>query len=292
MGDEKYSLETRVNSGNRRQKHALILAPDIEARHIKNIYQGILTFLNLDYQDIHVVMKPLYSIMHAVPPDREKAVKINNHEVILYPNKVESVANAINNLGQEAKNEDIITVYTTGHGTCIGPAYSSLLFGNEKLNPFTMRRDLQTHIKDNASYIFIADQCLGLDFIWPMVKQSKGIGIAANKSGEPSHEEIFPLSFFPNLRKTKNLKKAFDCTYIQNAKKSSYLDRQEPQMIEVVDGKLRAYPDDFREISFTKAEEDKSFTPLNYDVPMEHFFLSDVKRLEALLNPGIRHNII
>jgi hypothetical protein len=292
MGDEKYSLETRVNSGNRRQKHALILAPDIEARHIKNIYQGILTFLNLDYQDIHVVMKPLYSIMHAVPSSGEKAIMINDHKVILYPNKVESVTNAINNLSQEAKNEDIITVYSTGHGTYIGPAYSSLLFGNEKLNPFTMRRELQTHMKDNASHIFIADQCLGLDFIWPMVKQSNGIGIAANKSGKSSHEENFPLTFFPNLRKTKNLKKAFDCVYIQNTKKSSYLSRQEPQMIEVVDGKLRAYPDDSSTIGSTAAEEDNPLTPLNYDVPMEHFFLSDAKRLEALLNPGVKPRII
>ena len=292
MGDEKYSLETRVNSGSRRQKHALILAPDIEARHLKNIYQGILTFLNLDYQDIHVVMKPLSPIAHLVPADGEKSIRINNQDVIFYPNKVESITHAMDNLGQGLKQDDLLTIYTTGHGTYIGPAYSSLLFGNEKLNPFSMRRELQTHIKDRNSYIFIADQCLGFDFIWPMVKQSNGIGIAANKSGDVSYNENFPLAFFPSLRKTKSLKKAFDCAYVQNASKFSYLARQEPQMIEVVDGKLRAYPDDSRTIGSTVAEGDNSFTLWDYDMPRGHVCLSDARKLEALLNPGSKRNII
>jgi hypothetical protein len=293
MGDEKYSLETRVNSSHQRQKHALILAPKIEARHLQNIYQAILTFINLDYKDIHLIMKPLESVSCLIPAKGERDVIINDKKVTLYPNKVSSVTNAIENISRDLNKGDSITIYTTGHGTEGWYCDSRLSFSDRHLNPLDVIFDLHTHIKDKAEYIFIADQCYGYDFIQPLITHSKSIGISANKSGLSSFGWDFTSVFFPSLRKTKNLKKAFDCAYIQNAKKSSYPGRQEPQMIEVVDGKLRAYPDDFvTVIDHPVVKDDKSFTPWDYDVPREHVSLSNVKRLEALLNPGVKPRII
>jgi len=192
-------------------KHALILALNIEERHWERIEMAIHAFEALGYS----------SIMLAHGGDKRRVSSQVPLEVISncgYLDVYDSVTDHVEQFGRD----DQVTIFLTGHGNRNGEAYIVAKDGSFSSKMFYswVNRYLQTQPR-----LVVSSICHGFGFVREAVSRESHFGITASDNhGTSYHGSVFMPHFLEVLAQQGNVRQAFMHAY------NAHLDAQQTGM--------------------------------------------------------------
>tara|TARA_Y100000310_G_scaffold344551_1_gene457918 strand:- start:2053 stop:2886 length:834 start_codon:yes stop_codon:yes gene_type:complete len=144
------------------RKHVIILAPNMEERHYKNVESALDYFATTGFVSINVIQN------NYAPKPRELFYfgKNKNLRPIVYNGiKTEKFLLALSNTLEVIKHEDLFVLYVTGHGHS-SQDVARLLMAEGTITGVSIAEIVNQTAIHNPKFIF-ADQCFGFDFVKP-----------------------------------------------------------------------------------------------------------------------------
>lgn len=213
----------------RGRKHALIIAPEAEERHMKNIAKAATAFRLTRYASVHQFIPGTVDIAERF------GGTYRHHEPAR--NTIAGIEECIRGIQQSYDpSADALTLYVTGHGGIRG-GYGALRFDDGVLEARKLAGLVKGTLND-PSLLIIADQCFGADFAEPFITAPHTIGVAASARGCPSYRESFPGAFFPILECQGQVRRSFHLACLEDWNAGL----QRPQYLAFAEGRLRMDP--------------------------------------------------
>ena len=202
--------------------HAVVIAPQIDDRHIKNIYQAALSFNIFNFKTVQIIMPDIANVSggRSIYDHNENKVSI------AYSCNTGNVHDALTVVEQNSTQDDGLLIYVTGHGkiTNIGTAYLEdgtaqqvnsgfVQMDDDPLVAHNLAAKVNTTFEKFSRFTF-ADLCYGFDFMKHFVVGKNTVGISASEEGSSSSSETFPHAFWPNLRSHGSIDSSFGYAFM------------------------------------------------------------------------------
>jgi hypothetical protein len=213
----------RFNINPHQKKYVLVLAPEPEVIERKQSIQlAINTFQHFNYQQIHLVG----------PSQANQADNWDNSKA--------SIEKCLKKISKKIKHDDFLTLYLTTIGYQEHAQETFMWFKDGQLTSKALGQLVNTYIPE-TNRLIISDVCFGYDMMLPLLSNEGDVRISASGPNKTSWQTRFQDEFFPELKSTGNIFKAFRAAYhkgfnqIENRQSAQFLElaKQGLQNLEV-----------------------------------------------------------